>query len=272
MVEHHVNQKIQELNTLIGLASPNGKNYKERLRKHQQLSDYYTIVRSIVRKLSTKRTLWLYDCASGRCFLSFYINFRLEQDGFNNVSFVCIDSNETLIERCKQTALQLGMTNMQFHTSSIIDFDFDRQPDIVYSLHACDDATDQMIYKSIDSKARHILSVSCCQHEVRSQMKGHSLTTITRYQPYKERLADMLADSLRALLLEAHAYKVNVFEFVATSHTPKNIMLRCERVQTTGAKKETALSEYEKLSELFDARPMLEVYLQETGLEEFESS
>ena len=47
MRERHISKQIQELNMIMGLASPSGKNYKERLRKHQQLSGYYTVVKSI---------------------------------------------------------------------------------------------------------------------------------------------------------------------------------------------------------------------------------
>ena len=57
MKEEH--QNIQDLNMLIGLAAPNGKDYKRRLHKQQQMLDYYIAVKSIIKKLSTKRTLYL---------------------------------------------------------------------------------------------------------------------------------------------------------------------------------------------------------------------
>jgi len=253
-------QDIQELNMLIGLASPNGKNYKERLHKQQQMLDYYVAVKSIIKKLSTKRTLYLYDCGCGRSYLSFYLNYYLQKDGFTNVSFICIDSNKALIERCRETAEKMNMMNMSFYDANIIDFKFLHQPDIIYSLHACDTATDQMIYKGITENARYILSVSCCQHTMRTQMKRHPLTMVTRHQPYKERLTDMISDSLRALILEAVGYKVVVYEFVAAAHTPKNVMLKCEKMSQTGGY-EFAMGEYEKLSELFNMNPMLKDYL-----------
>ena len=259
--EHQTLQDIQELNMLIGLAAPNGNSYKERLHKQQQMLDYYIAVKSIMKKLSTKRTLYLYDCGCGRSYLSFYLNYYLKRDGFDNVSFICIDSNTALIEQCRETAAKLKMTNMQFYDANIIDFEFPHQPDIVYSLHACDIATDQMIYKGIIQDARHILSVSCCQHTARKQMKRHPLATVVRHKPYKERLTDMISDSLRTLLLEAVGYKVTVYEFVAAAHTPKNVMLKCEKMPQTDQKTEAAMLEYEQLSELFNMQPMLETYL-----------
>jgi len=263
MKAHQCLQDIQGLNMLIGLASPNGNNYKERLHKQQQMLDYYVAVKSIVKKLSTKRTLYFYDCGCGRSYLSFYLNYYLQKDGFNNIAFICIDSNNALVEQCKQAASAMKMTNMAFYCSPIVDFDLPEKPDIVYSLHACDTATDQMIYKGIVENAKYILSVSCCQHTMRKQMKRHSLGMVSRHNPYKERLADMLSDSLRALILESHGYKVTVYEFVAATHTPKNVMLKCEKVQQANEKTKRAMGEYEKLAELFNMQPMLEVYLQD---------
>jgi len=263
MKEHQFLQDIQELNIIIGLASPNGNNYKERLHKHQQMLDYYIAIKSIIKRLSTKRTLYLYDCGCGRSYLSFYLNYHLQKDGFNNIAFICIDSNKDLIELCRQTASEMKMTNMTFYDSNIADFDLPEKPDIVYSLHACDTATDQMIYKGIVENAKYILSVSCCQHTMRKQMKNHPLAMVSRHKPYKERLADMISDSLRVLILESYGYKVTVYEFVSATHTPKNIMLKCEKVGQVYEKAALAVNEYEKLAELFNMHPMLKVYLQE---------
>jgi len=195
--------------------------------------------------------------------LSFYLNYYLQTDGINNIAFICIDFNDDLIQRCKETASKLNMTNMTFYHADIGKFDFPHQRDIIYSLHACDDATDQVIYKGIVANARFILSVSCCQHTMRKQMKGHPLSMVARHKPYKERLVDMIADSLRTLILEAYGYKVTVFEFAPTSCTPKNIMLKCEKVGQTDQKRKVAKTHYEALSELFNMNPMLENYLEE---------
>ena len=54
-------------------------------------------------------------------------------------------------------------------------------------------------------------------------MSKHPLISISRYSPYKERVVDMIGDSMRALLLEYFGYGVNLFEFTAAEQTPKNI-------------------------------------------------
>ena len=81
------------------------------------------------------------------------------------------------------------------------------------------------------------------------------MTGITRYPPLGERLRDALTDALRALLMEAHGYHVDVFEFVPTSVTPKNVMLRGERIGGTTTE---AAETYAHLKETFGVSPALE--------------
>lgn len=254
--------KDKKLYTLMGLANPGGGHYKERLAKQQQMEAYYTVIKSVVKRLSTRRTLYLYDCGCGRGYISFYSNLCLKEESRDNLFYVGIDSNAALIERSKTVAGELGLGNMTFFTSSIADFSFPYRPDIVYSLHACDAATDQTLHKGIIEQARYILSVSCCQHTAQGQIKCPSMPSVSRHKPYKERLTDMVADSLRVLLLEALGYRVTVFEFVAQAATPKNIMLRCERGRLMPQKTERAMEQYILLSERFNVRPGLEYYLQ----------
>ena len=45
----------------------------------------------------------------------------------------------------------------------------------------------------------------------------------------RERLADLLTDSLRRDILQGCGYSASLIEFVAPEHTMKNIMIRAER-------------------------------------------
>ena len=183
--------------------------------------------------------------------------------GRNNIRFIGIDTNIDLINKCRLAASALEYTNMEFYNGNIIDCPVEYKTDIVYSLHACDTATDQTILKGIMTNAVYILSVSCCQHFTGSQMKGHPLTNITRFSHYKTRMVDMVSDSLRALLLESHGYKVDIFEFTPQKNTPKNIMLRAEKINMTDKKRSQAFDEYKRLSDIFHVKPALEFYLSE---------
>ena len=53
----------------------------------------------------------------------------------------------------------------------------------------------------------------------------NALKSITKHGILMERQAEIATDAIRALLLEAHGYKTKVFEFIATEHTPKNVLI-----------------------------------------------
>jgi hypothetical protein len=56
----------------------------------------------------------------------------------------------------------------------------------------------------------------------------------------RERLGDLLTDSLRAELLRAHGYRTDVIEFVSTEHTAKNLMIRAIRTDRPDPEAATA--------------------------------
>jgi len=253
-------EDLKNLNISIGLT---GKENSSNARGHRprQLLDYYTTIKSIIKKLSTKRTLYIYDFCCGRSYLSFYVNYLLKSDGIENVEFICVDWNAALIKRNKETAKTLKMANMKFFHADVMDFEMAYRPDIIYSLHACDIATDIMIYKGITHNARFILSVSCCQHRYRKKIKNATLAPITKHKAYKERLVDMVVDSMRAILLEKAGYKVTCFEFTSTTYTDKNIMLKCENVGINEMNNPILQKQYNQLASTFNVEPILNEYL-----------
>jgi hypothetical protein len=53
----------------------------------------------------------------------------------------------------------------------------------------------------------------------------HPLDQVLRHNIYRERMAEMVTDSIRALLLEIANYQTQVFEFIGGEHTSKNVMI-----------------------------------------------
>jgi hypothetical protein len=119
------------------------------------------------------------------------------------------------------------------------------------------------IAKGIIEDAKFILTVSCCQHTVRESLRNHGLGAMTRHGIYKERLSDMVADSMRTLLLESKGYKVSLFEYVPASETPKNIMLSANKIGTVSPRKsEEKMQEYNKLHDVFNTEPCLNAFVE----------
>ncbi len=257
-------KELKDLFTAIGLADPNGNNYRERAGKHKQIFDFIVHLNKAVEKLSTKRQLIFVDCACGKSYLSFVANYYFTHVKKRKIKIVGIDINPEVIASSKKAAEELGFTNMDFICDDIFAVDFPVKPDIVYSLHACDTATDMTLAKGILEEAKYIMTVSCCQHTMRRTMKKHLLGAVTKHGVYRERLSDMVADSMRTLLLESRGYKVGLFEYVAASETPKNFMIRASRIGTLSPKKyAVAMSAYNKLEDLFHTGPHLNHLLHE---------
>jgi len=257
---HTLNFDIEKLKTLfreVGLYSPKGEFYTERVRKHKQVFAYIEQIQSAMNKLSRKRPVVFLDCGCGKSYLSFVLYEYCKTVLKRDVKIIGVDNNPELIKQCNQSAQALGFEGMRFYAADVQAFQTDETIDMVYSLHACDTATDQTIAKGINLGVKYILSVSCCQHTNRNNMEKHPLKSITRFQPYKERLVDMIGDSMRALLLEHSGYGVRLFEFVAAELTPKNIMLRGIRDTVKKEDREVAIGKYQQLADMFHFEPAL---------------
>ena len=80
-----------------------------------------------------------------------------------------------------------------------------------------------------------------------------------RHGILKERLGDILTDSFRALILRIMGYRTDVIEFIATEHTPRNLMIRA--VKTTEPGNAKFIQEYESLKQYWQVTPYLEKLL-----------
>ena len=75
----------------------------------------------------------------------------------------------------------------------------------------------------------------------------------------RERFADVLTDALRAAILRQQGYRVEVVEFVASEHTPRNTMLRA--VRTGAAPDPGVAAEYDALTQAWGVHPKLAALL-----------
>ena len=65
-----------------------------------------------------------------------------------------------------------------------------------------------------------------------------------------ERQAEIVTDTLRALLMEAHGYKTKIFEFVSTEHSGKNLMIVGQKRKGVSRNNES-LDAYHRLKQEF---------------------
>jgi SAM-dependent methyltransferase len=246
----------------IKLQNHQNQTGKDKTAKIEQILAYLEVMHAQLRKYSRKRTLVLIESGAGNCYLSFLVYYFYTRLDNRRVAVDCLDINVRLMQKARELAQTLGFDGMTFHACDIADYRHatDRV-DMVYSLHACDSATDKALYLGLRNQARSILSVSCCQHTLKKRLKGHPYRGITRHRVFKDMMVYMVGDSLRALLLEMQGYKVDILEFVSSRHTDKNIMMRAQRGHVKDT--DTLKQEYEALRTMFHVSPSLEYYLEQ---------
>ena len=79
----------------------------------------------------------------------------------------------------------------------------------------------------------------------------NELSNVTRFGILKERQAEIITDSLRAMILEAYGYKTNVFEFISLEHTPKNVMIVGRKVSGAKPNREQILKNIAAIKQLY---------------------
>ena len=105
----------------------------------------------------------------------------------------------------------------------------------VLALHACDRATDEAIVLGVRAGAELIAVVPCCQAEAAACLEGRALdgtlSPLWRHPLHHRELGAHLTNVIRALVLEAHGYRVRVTELVGWEHSLKNELIVAERHQ-----------------------------------------
>jgi hypothetical protein len=98
------------------------------------------------------------------------------------------------------------------------------------ALHACDTLTDHAIHTAIRGGAQIVCCAPCCHKQLRPQLcVPGPLRPLLKHGVHLGQEAEMLTDTLRALLLQACGYDAQVFEFVSLEHTAKNKMILAVR-------------------------------------------
>jgi hypothetical protein len=227
-IKAHNNIYLQAL----GITGADGHVKKDKQDKYRQINHYIEIIDGIVKDLQLQPPINIADMGSGKGYLTFALYDYLHHKMQLPATVTGIELRDELVHICNDIASKAGYQQLHFETGSIASANVGNI-DILIALHACDTATDDAIFKGIKAGAKVIVCAPCCHKQIRRQMKPiEALTSITKHGILLERQAEMVTDSIRALILEMNGYKTKVFEFIATEHTPKNVLI-------VGTKRET---------------------------------
>jgi methyltransferase family protein len=211
----------------LGVMTRDGTVRSARQAKFRQVSRFLELVEDVLPALSSG-PLRIVDFGSGKSYLTFALHHLLTAVHGRDVEIVGLDLKEDVVETCTALAMRLGAVGLRFEVGDIGGY-AGSAPDLVVSLHACDTATDAALERAVRWEAPVILAVPCCQHELASQLRSTALSPLLSRGLLRHRFAADVTDAVRAQLLEAVGYDVQLLEFVELEHTPKNVLIRAVR-------------------------------------------
>ncbi len=213
----------------LGVSNKDGKLLQGYQDKYKQINKYVEIMESLLQQanlLNQPKPLHIVDMGSGKGYLTFAL-FEFLKEGLQvPVEILGVELREQLTHFCNTQAKALGwQEQLRFAAMNILDY-HGGDLDVLIALHACDTATDIAIAQGIKNGASLIVTAPCCHKQIRRAMHPKApWKHILEQGILLERQAELITDSIRALLLELAGYKVKVFEFISSEHTAKNIMI-----------------------------------------------
>lgn len=252
----------------LGLMSVEGKILKSSYNKFKQINKYLEFIDDVIEELKAKKLITnhinVLDFGCGKSYLTFALYYYLKNYRKDlTFSIVGLDLKKDVIEFCNKLAKKLNYENLEFLNGNIKDYDKSKEVDLVFSLHACNNATDYSLEKALSLDAKAILTVPCCHHEFFEKIQKNknsefhnTLKIMADNGVVLDKFATLATDSFRSLSLELCGYKTKMIEFIDMEHTPKNILIKAIKSKSSDLKEK--LVEYNKLKEFLGIKPLLE--------------
>lgn len=256
----------------LGIMGEDGKVFKKSYDKFRQINKYLEFIDETIKELKNKKYIDTHikavDFGCGKSYLTFALHYYLKNIQSMTFEVIGLDLKKDVIEHCNQIAKDLNMENIEFLTGDIKDFNKLKNVDLIFSLHACNNATDYSLLKGLELDAKAILAVPCCQHEFNQKMSQNKKSEffafenpIGKHGILLEKFASLATDALRAQALELCGYKTQVMEFIDMEHTPKNILIRGIKENPNKNTLEKKLQEYEVYKKFLGIEPLLDTLL-----------
>ncbi len=250
----------------LGISDAEGRVKPSRRAKYRQVEEFLRELGASIDDAvaggrlapSAEQPLRIVDLGCGNAYLTFAAHGWLSRVRGFPVRVVGVDVKEQSRAHNTGVAERLGVAEeVTFVKSGIDDVVLAERPDVVLALHACDTATDDALARGVGWEAPLILAAPCCHQDISQQLREQPspapYAMLTRDGILRERFADTLTDALRASLLRARGYRVDVVEFIGSEHTPRNTLIRAV---TTGAAVRGD-NEYADLTSTWRVRPRL---------------
>ena len=241
--------KALDMSDLLGRIKPS------KMDKYKQVDEFLRLIsQTLDAELLRQDEISVVDLGCGHAYLTFAVGEFLK-DKYKKVSILGVDERDESKEHNEKVALKLKV-EAKFIAAKISDTP-NQVVDIAIALHACDTATDDAIYWAVKNNAQVIMAAPCCMHELQTQIKEapEPWALLTKNGLVKERLVDLITDSLRAQILKLLGYRVDIVEFIGGEHTARNILIRA--VKTNQSSSDIDKDRYQQMLSQWQIKPYL---------------
>ena len=241
--------KALDMSDLLGRIKPS------KMDKYKQVDEFLRLIsQTLDAELLKQDEISVVDLGCGHAYLTFAAGEFLK-DKYKKVSILGVDERDESKEHNEKVAQKLKV-EAKFIAAKISDTP-NQVVDIAIALHACDTATDDAIYWAVKNNAQVIMAAPCCMHELQTQIKEapEPWALLTKNGLVKERLVDLITDSLRAQILKLLGYRVDIVEFIGGEHTARNILIRA--VKTNQSSSDIDKDRYQQMLSQWQIKPYL---------------
>ncbi len=252
---------------VLRLLDRHGDMTRDSVRKYMQINHMVALLEPVlgdlIRAYPTVRVL---DAACGNSYLTLVLAWCFEHLWHHPCQLLGADRNPGVVGTSTQRAADASLDgSLRFTASAIRSLDVAvawedafgetvGEGDIhaVVALHACDTATDEALALGVGLGADFIGVAPCCQSELSRKWAALAggetpgpLAPLWASPHLRREAAATLTDTMRTLLLRGCGYRVTAMEFVPSTHTPKNTLLRARR--DDGEDRSRARADYQEL-------------------------
>lgn len=144
----------------LGVMGEDGKVFKNSYDKFRQINKYLEFIDDTIRELQNKKLIGdhikFVDFGCGKSYLTFALHYYLKDIKNFTFEIIGLDLKKDVMKKCNDIAKELKCENLEFLTGNIKDFDKLQNVDIIFSLHACNNATDYALLKGLELNAKAI--------------------------------------------------------------------------------------------------------------------
>ncbi len=235
----------------LGITDQQGQVIPSMARKWKQINKFVEIFSNALSQIkASQEGLQVVDFGSGKGYLTCALYDYMQKYG-QTPWVTGVELNPKMVEFCQKVADQSQFNQLDFFQGDVRTYEPEHL-DVMIALHACDVATDFAIHTGIRLNAQIIMCAPCCHKELRPQLQAPKvLSPMLQFGIHAGQQAEMLTDTIRALLLKAYGYETKVFEFVALEHTSKNKMILAVKRKDDQEPDQDVLNQIQALKEMY---------------------